>query len=159
MLNLARRNNPAIKNDLISTMEGLQNDMRSFFGGPMYPMIDSDIWAPTETNFMPASDIVETDKGYHVEVEIPGMSPKDVEIELRDNVLIIQGEKKTETEKNVKGVLRKERSYGSFYRSLPFSQEVDLEKVSAKMKDGVLTVELKKNPDQAKKSRQIPISS
>lgn len=156
MLNLAKRNSPFLKNDLISTMESLQNDMRSFFEGPM---INSDIWAPVETRFMPVSDIVETDKGYHVEIEIPGMSPKDIDIELKDNVLIIQGEKKTETEKNVKGVLRRERSFGSFYRSLPFSNEVDLEKVSAKMKDGVLTVELRKDPSQIKNSRHIPISS
>jgi|GEM_PF-662940 len=159
MFNLTRRSNPVMKNDLISTMESLQNEISSFFGNQNYPMEINDMWPTTGTRFMPASDIVETDKGYHVEVEIPGMSANDVDVELRDNVLIVKGEKKTENEENSKGILRRERYHGQFYRTLPFAQDLDLEKVSAKMKDGVLSIELQKNPDQMKNSRHIKISS
>ncbi len=159
MFNLTRRNSPPMKNDLISTMEGLQSEISNYFGNQNFPMESSDMWPAREARFMPASDIVETDKGYHVEIEIPGMSAKDVDVELRDNVLIVKGEKKTETENRTEGILRRERCHGSFYRSLPFNQELDLEKVSAKMKDGVLSVELQKNPTQMQNSRRIQISS
>jgi HSP20 family protein len=85
------------------------------------------------------------------------MTAKDVDIEIKNNVLVIQGEKKTDSEKNAKGVLRKERSYGFFYRTIPFLHEVDSEKVNAKMKDGVLKLKIEEFPEQPLNTRKITI--
>jgi HSP20 family protein len=105
----------------------------------------------------PSVDVEETDKAYKVTAELPGLEQKDVEVTLRDNALIISGEKRREHKEENGGRTYAERSYGRFMRSLPLDAEVDADKVQANFKNGVLSVELPKNPAARDKTRRIEV--
>ena len=82
---------------------------------------------------------------------------KDVELNLRDNVLTISGEKRSEREEEKGGSRYTERSYGRFERSIPFPTEIDPERVDAVFKNGVLTVTLPKNARAQEQTRRIEV--
>lgn len=129
------------------------------FGLP-YGGLFEDFFAPMRLSFpalpglprawMPRLDIQETDKEYLLAVSIPGVRKEDVKIELKDDVLTISGERKTEKEEKGRTWLRRESSYGSFHRCLRLPDGVHPEDVHASHKDGLLTVSIKK-PVQARK--------
>jgi HSP20 family protein len=89
--------------------------------------------------------------------DLPGLSEKDVNIELEDNVLTISGQRKAEHEDRKEGYYRVERSSGSFSRSLTLPEGVDPEKVTARFDKGVLEVRIPK-PEQ-RKPRKVTISA
>lgn len=107
----------------------------------------------------PRTDISETEKEVEVSVELPGMDEKDIEVSLTDDVLTIRGEKKNEREEKKKGYYLSERSYGSFYRSIPLPAGVDPEKADARFKSGVLTITLPKTPEAQQKVRRIEVKT
>ena len=94
--------------------------------------------------FAPSVNFAETENGYEVSVELPGMKPEDVHVEFKDGHLWITGERKQESEEKGKKYHRIERRYGSFRRVIAIGNEVDAEKVDATYKDGVLTVDVPK---------------
>lgn len=107
--------------------------------------------------FAPRVEITETDKNILVLAEIPGMKEKDINVTLKENCLIIEGEKKSERKKEEKGYYSSEFSYGSFYRSIPLHNEVDPDKVDATYKNGVLEVTLNKLEESKQKAKRIEI--
>lgn len=120
-----------------------------------------DFFSPAFTDFggdfSPKIDVKETDKNFLVTAELPGMKEEDVSITLRDNSLILEGEKKNESKQEEKGYFRSEIEYGNFYRTIPFSSDVDDKNVDARYKDGILTVTLTKKNDGMDKTVKIPI--
>jgi len=107
--------------------------------------------------FFPRLDISETETEFKVNVEMPGMDEKDIQIRLEKDTLVLSGEKKVESEEKDKTYHRVERRYGSFERVIPFNTQLDEDKISAVFKNGVLTVTLPKASDAIRKSRQIEI--
>jgi HSP20 family protein len=105
----------------------------------------------------PAVSLAEKDDRYELTAEIPGLDEKDVQITLRDDVLTIKGEKQEEAEEKTHGYYFSERRFGAFQRSFQLTDDVDLEKIDARFKNGVLTVTLPKNPAAAKEEKKIPI--
>ncbi len=89
-------------------------------------------------------NINETPDSYHIEAELPGVKKEDIALVLKDNNLIISGEKKSFSEENKKQYLRIERSSGSFYRSIALPRNIDREKITSKLIDGVLKVDIMK---------------
>lgn len=112
---------------------------------------------PNASYFTPKIEVKDEGKQYLVKAEVPGMSDKDINISLKDNQLILEGEKKQETSGEEKGVYHSEFSYGSFYRSIPLSDDVDTENVNATYKDGILKITVGKKPEAERKSKKIPI--
>ena len=116
-------------------------------------------WLPSIFNDF----VIESEKNYKVEVAAPGMTKDDFNIHLGDdNELVISMEKKVENEdknKEDKKYLRREFSYTKFQQSLYLPDNVDKEKISANVSDGVLTIELPKySPEEkAKVNRVIEI--
>lgn len=107
----------------------------------------------------PAIDLNETDKELVVTAELPGVSDKDVEVNLAGDVLTIKGEKKTEAEEKKGGSYYTERSYGSFARSLRLPFDVKDEQVDAHFKDGVLTIRLPKPAEVQNQVRRIDVKA
>lgn len=109
--------------------------------------------------FVPKIEVKDNDKAYQVCVEVPGMTEKDLNVTLKDNVLVIEGEKKSETknEDKKKGTYHSEFSYGSFYRAIPLSDDANADEVSASYKDGILVIDVAKRPEKAKASKRIEI--
>jgi len=98
-------------------------------------------------------DIREDDKHVYVEAELPGMSKEDIEVTIENGLLTISGEKKAEKKAGDEDL--RERYYGRMYRCLTLPSMVDESKVKAKMKDGVLNIELEKT--QTAKPKKIEI--
>ncbi|MFE6170815.1 Hsp20/alpha crystallin family protein [Streptomyces sp. NPDC056464] len=102
----------------------------------------------------PLADVTESDDAFHVEIELPGVKSKDVNVEANGQELVVTGEIK---EKERKGVLRRStRRTGSFEYRLRLPGEVDTEKINAQMSDGVLDITVPKA--EVAKPRHIEIS-
>ena len=106
---------------------------------------------------MPRIDVSETDKEIRIDAELPGVKENEIDVELVDDMLSIHGEKKAEKEDQRKGYHVKERSYGSFARSmrLPFSADPD--RVKASFNNGVLTITVAKPEESKGHSHKIAI--
>lgn len=94
--------------------------------------------------FAPRVNFAETERGYEVHADLPGMKPEDVNVEFRDGQLWITGERKDEAEEESKTFHRIERRFGQFRRVIALGNEVDADNVEARYKDGVLTVNVPK---------------
>jgi HSP20 family protein len=109
------------------------------------------------TAWSPSLDIAETDDEVTVRAEIPGADPKDINVSVEGNRLIISGEKRESSEKKEQSFYQRETYYGRFSRQVELPQGVDPEKVNAEYKGGVLTVYLKKAPGAS--AKKIPVKT
>ncbi|MCX8023516.1 MAG: Hsp20/alpha crystallin family protein [Syntrophorhabdaceae bacterium] len=109
--------------------------------------------------FTPSVDVVDAGKEIKVTAELPGIDEKNVEVSLEKDALIIKGEKKEEREEKKESYYYAERSYGSFLRTIPLPDEVDMDKAKATFKNGVLTVTLPKTEKALKETKKIPIKT
>lgn len=109
--------------------------------------------------FGPSTDVAETEKSVDVSIELPGMTEKDIDISLSSDAMTIRGEKNIEHEEERKGVYMSERSFGSFYRTLPLPAGVDADKADATFKNGVLTVRLPKTAEAQARVKRIPVKA
>lgn len=99
---------------------------------------------PAASQFTPPGDVFETDAGFTVQLEIPGIKLEDVAVEFIDNTLKISGEKKIVCEESAKACHCSERRQGKFQRSFAFSTDVDADKIDARLENGLLIVTLPK---------------
>jgi HSP20 family protein len=106
--------------------------------------------------WIPAMDVVESGDHFVLRADLPGLTAKDVNIEVEDNVLTISGQRKAEHEERGEGYYRLERSSGAFTRSLTLSEDVDADAIQAGFDNGVLEVRIPK-PEQHK-PRKVQIS-
>jgi HSP20 family protein len=107
-------------------------------------------------NWLPAVDILEKDGNLILRAELPGMSEKQIDVKLEGNTLTLKGERKMDNEDKKNNYHRVESFYGSFTRSFRLPETVDLEKISADYKNGVLTVTIPQKPEV--KPREITVS-
>lgn len=103
-------------------------------------------------NFSPKTDISEDEKAYYLEMALPGMSKEEVKLEIKQDVLIIEGERKFEKDEKGKSFHRIETSYGKFKRSFTLPDPVDREGVDATFELGVLKIVLPKTEKTAPKA-------
>jgi HSP20 family protein len=108
-------------------------------------------WAPT-------ADIYETDDSFRVEVDLPGVNKDDIRIDLEDNTLTIQGEKKFEEKASRDNYLTMERAYGIFVRSFTLPQNVDADNIKAKYQGGVLELTIPKKEDIKSKQPVVKVT-
>jgi len=107
--------------------------------------------------WVPAMDLVETDEHLVLRADLPGLSQDDVQIELKDSVLTVSGERKAEHEERTEGYYRVERSFGSFSRSLTLPDGVDADAIAADFDEGVLEVRIPKPAER--KPHRVEIGS
>ncbi len=94
---------------------------------------------------IPAVDVAETDTAYQVKAELPGIRKEDLDVTVDDGVLTIKAEHNDNQEQTENGqLIRQERSYGKFVRSLRLGATVDEETITAEYRDGVLHITLPK---------------
>lgn len=149
-------------------MDQLHNEIDrlfgDFFGGFFSPWRAFSGMAPRAADnapdmLIPHMDLSVTDTAYKATVELPGVPQDQVNIEVRDNMLIVEGEKKNETEDKdeKKGYYRMERSYGSFRRVLSLPEDVETDKITATHKDGVLSIEIPRKEPEKPAARKIEV--
>jgi len=104
----------------------------------------------------PAVDIYATEEGVAVQVDLPGVKKEDVSVEVKNNLLVIQGLRQVETPVNEDRYYRRERSCGTFQRSFTLRESVPPESIKATFKNGVLTV-LVPRPEE-EKPKKVSVS-
>ena len=106
---------------------------------------------------VPSLDLSETPNTVEIRMDVPGMKPEDIDIQLANGILTISGERKEEKEEKGKTFHRVERRYGSFSRSVTVPTAVTEDKVDAQYHDGVLTITLQKTEEA--KARKIKVKT
>jgi HSP20 family protein len=104
---------------------------------------------------IPAVDIHEEDKGYRMEVELPGLTEKDIEIKVENNVLSISSKKDETKEEKEEGYVMKERRNYSFFRNFNLPENISTDKIDASFKNGLLLVSLPKVPQAEPKLIEV----
>ena len=132
---------------------GLQSDINRLFDAFMSPLDTTE----THSAMVPKLDVAELKDRFEIKAELPGMEEKDIDLSIEDGLLTISGEKKAETEEKDKGYYLKECSYGTFSRSVRLPDNIADDKIEAKFKKGVLTIDLPKKAIAPPKSRKIAI--
>lgn len=134
-------------------LEGIEREIEKvfdeFFG---VPSVEGKYYS-----FSPSLDIYEDEKSITIKVDVPGMSQKDISVEIQDNVLTIKGERKEEEEMKQKNAHIIERRYGKFIRRIALPENVEADKTKAKIKDGVLTITIPKKEEEKKKVLNISV--
>ena len=132
----------------------MQNRINRMFSNPF--------WLADRTNddtdmgmWNPAVDLYETDDHFVIKAELPGVDKNDINVDFKDRVLTLSGERSQKNEVKEENYYRKERSYGKFQRTFTLPADVDSDKITAEFKDGVLRVEVPK--PEGKKAKQVTI--
>jgi len=105
----------------------------------------------------PASDAKADKDAYHIQMELPGVEEKDIDLSIHDGVVTVKGEKSAAREEKGDTWFFSERQYGSFSRTFRLPADADGEKVDAELKDGVLTITVPKSEPQAPEARKVSI--
>ena len=104
----------------------------------------------------PRVNLSETEDALMIPAELPGVGKEHVKVSLQDNVLFLKGDKQIENEEKGENILRTERIFGAFKRSITLPVSVDANKIKARIKDGVLAITLQKSEEA--RIKEIPIS-
>lgn len=150
MYNLTAKRNqrPRTTWDLFREVDEMFNQMQS-------GSLPTASFGDEENVFRPATDIRENDKGYLMAFDLPGLSEKDVKIEVKDGALTVSGERKREQTTENDGWTRTERSFGRFVRSFSLPTDVDPAKIEAQVENGELHLFLPKG--DAARPMAIPV--
>jgi HSP20 family protein len=92
-----------------------------------------------------------------VRAELPGLKKDDVEVNVTEDAITIKGQRQEEQERNEEGFYHSERSYGSFFRTIPLPEGVITDSADASFTDGVLEIRLQAPPNEVSKGRRIEI--
>lgn len=122
-------------------LDTLQGDVNRLFDSFFGRRADA---AAGARRWVPAMDLVETDDSLVLRADLPGVKREQIEIEVKDGVLTVSGERRSESEDRREGYHRVERSFGRFSRSLGLPKGVSADSVSASFEDGVLEVTMPK---------------
>lgn len=106
---------------------------------------------------MPDIDVAEGEEAIRVSAELPGMEEKDINVEVTEDTLTISGEKREEREEKDEDHHLSERRYGAFKRTLRVPDTVASSKVSAEMKNGILTITLPKTEKAKQKPKKVSV--
>ena len=141
----------------LATLADFRNEMNRLFEGFFSRPMPATSWFETiePGQWLPSVDMTESDTHIRVRAELPGIDPKDVDVSVSEDRLVISGEKKSEAESTGDGWTHRESHYGSFSRAIPLPEAVDPTRVTARYDKGVLTVELTKSPATA--SRKVEV--
>lgn len=128
--------------------------------GRLFPIRTGRMPEPGEgllADWLPATDVQETDKEYIVKADLPEVAKENVKVNLQEGVLTIEGERRREKEETGKKFHKMEREYGKFIRRFVLPTEVDATKVRAEFKDGVLNVHLPKSEKATPKTIEVKV--
>ena len=144
-----------------SEMDRLFDRFSGAFGMPsLRRMFDTEPMFRRESTFgfaAPVVDVTEDDKAYKITAELPGLEPKDVELSVSGDTLVLRGEKREEKGQKDKNTYMSERSYGSFQRSFALPPGIDRNKIAADLAKGVLTITLPKTDEAQKPAQKIEV--
>jgi HSP20 family protein len=124
----------------------LQDEIKHVFGR-FFGDDDTDQSNVVTSQWAPRVDIKEEDKRFVILADIPGVDPKDIEVNMDKGILSIKGERKSESREDNGKLTRIERSYGAFYRRFALPDSANPEGITANGKNGVLEISIPKKPE------------
>lgn len=107
--------------------------------------------------FAPRSDAAVTTEAYEITMELPGVSPEDMDIAVQDGMLVVSGEKRFEQQVTEKNYFFSEREYGAFQRAFRIPPDADQEAIDAEFKNGVLSIRMPKARVGAGPARKVAV--
>lgn len=116
-------------------------------------MIDK-FWTEEPQKWNPSANISEREKDFKIDIAAPGIKKEDFKVEIENNLLTIQGERKEEVNEEKNKVTRKEFHYGSFKRNFALPETVDSEKINATYNHGILTLTIAKKESSLKEAKK-----
>ncbi len=137
-----------------NTQGNLQNELQGVFDR-FFNVDDADQSNVVTSQWAPRVDIKEEDKRFVIFADIPGVDPKDIEINMDKGILSLKGERKSETREEKAQFTRVERTYGSFYRRFALPDSADPDGVSATGRNGVLEISIPKRPETTPRRIEI----
>ena len=131
--------------------EGMEQLFADFGVGGLMPRGFNELaaWAPQIEMF-------ERDNQLVIRADLPGLKKDDVQIELRDDSVVIQGERQEERKEEREGFYSTERTYGRFYREIPLPEGADTDEATATFRDGVLEITIPRGEGETR-GRQLEI--
>ena len=136
----------------MNVFDDMDTMIHSFFNTDWnFPVRDTRNWSP-------AADVKETDNSFVLTADIPGLTKKDIKVNVANGKLSISGERTYETDQENDNYHYRERRFGTFDRSFKLPDTVDEEKISASFKNGILIVALPKHANILPKEREIKVS-
>jgi len=141
-----------VKWDPFRRMTHLNHLMDHVLGEFMSPVSSKE---HSTREWKPSVDVMETEKGLVIKAELPGVDKEDVGIELKENVLTLKGERKSDNEEKKDGYVRREMFRGSFSRSFLMPAGVKGDDIKAQFNNGILKIEVPLA--ETAKLKQIPI--
>jgi len=142
--------NLVVRDPFWKELNSLSNRFNRLFDMPRDENADSiGAWSPVVDIYDKGGEVV-------IHAELPGMKKEDIDVRVENNVLTIRGKKERKEEVKEEGYFRTERAYGTFSRSFSLPTTVDVSKIVAEYKEGVLTLSLPKAEEA--KPRQIAVS-
>lgn len=136
-------------------LDELQREMNRLFDSAIAPTSHRN---GTGQSFFPSAELEEADDSYQLKLEVPGMSPDDLNIEVTAEAVSISGERKTENTSEENGTKRTEFRYGKFQRVIPLPGRVENKNVSADYKDGILSLSLPKAEEEKNKVVKVTVN-
>jgi len=143
--------------DAFSDLARLQTDMNRLFESRARRDEPSEGFE--QASWQPTVDIYEDPERVVLSADLPGVEQKDVDIRVENGVLTLRGDRKLETKENKDGYQRLERVRGTFRRSFSVPNLIDAEKISAIMKNGVLTLSLPKRAEAQPRQIKVRLDS
>jgi HSP20 family protein len=151
-MTLTRWQRPELGGWALDHLNQLRNEMNRVFDSPFDGFGRGQFF----NNWVPALDVHQDRDNVVVRAELPGMKKEDIDVSLHDGTLTISGERKHEEKGKEADSYRSERFFGRFQRSISLPVSVDVGKVAANYKDGILTVTLPKTEEA--KPKQIAVN-
>lgn len=135
--------------------EELSSDMERIFDSLLGRTVGTMLRTGNAEKYAPMLDITEVADAYEVHVDLPGVKPEDVKLEMLDGKLVISGKRSTSSDQKDKAFHRMERVSGGFSRVISLPSEVDVEKIDASYEHGVLKIVIPKAVKQQPKKIEI----
>lgn len=131
------------------------------FGWPLAERVPDPFAGDESLLLMPSVDIHEGDQAYRISVEVPGVEESDLKLEVDGHQLVVSGEKLQHSSEGEEGdkAYRVERRYGQFRRVLSLPDDALVDDISARFRNGVLTVTVPRDKRRAEVGRHIPIET
>lgn len=134
------------------TLRELQREVDTifdqFFGSTSENGSGSAVWSPR-------TDLVETDDAYRLHLDVPGMKKEDININLQNNMLTVNGTRSAERANEGDDYVRVERTFGNFHRTFTLPEAVDADNIEASYEDGVLQIHVPKTETSARRKIEI----
>lgn len=135
-------------------MTGLRHRFNRLFDFPRLPSL----WereAELTASWRPVVDVYEEKDAYVIKAELPGVDKKDISVDLKGRILVIKGERATDSEVKEENYYRRERTFGKFQRAFSLPESLDADQISADFKDGVLKITVPKAEEA--KPKQVTV--